>query len=142
MRPNLQETADLVTFIGKILNGKRHFLYSVCYVNSWLEIILNHLLSMNKRFEYKAHQLYSKKLRKFCKKEDQSQFQQSHQKFMFWSKFCTYLVQTFLKILCWRFTVPRSERLLVRSPILSCKTWNISTLPVLLYYKTNSFCPI
>ena len=29
MRPNLQETADLVTFTEEILNGKLHFLYSV-----------------------------------------------------------------------------------------------------------------
>ena len=28
MRPNPQETADLVTFTGEILNGKLHFLYS------------------------------------------------------------------------------------------------------------------
>ena len=29
MWPNLQETADLVTFIEEILNGKLHFLCSV-----------------------------------------------------------------------------------------------------------------
>ena len=29
MGPNLQETADLVTFTGEIFNGKRNFLYSV-----------------------------------------------------------------------------------------------------------------
>ena len=29
MWPNLQETADLVTFIEEILNAKLHFLYSV-----------------------------------------------------------------------------------------------------------------
>ena len=28
MRPNLQETADLITFTGKILNGNLHFLRS------------------------------------------------------------------------------------------------------------------
>ena len=28
MLPNLQETADLVTFTEEILNGKLHFLYS------------------------------------------------------------------------------------------------------------------
>ena len=29
MWPNLQETADLVTFIKEIFNGKLHFLYSI-----------------------------------------------------------------------------------------------------------------
>ena len=29
MRPNPQETADLVTFTEEILNGKLHYLYSV-----------------------------------------------------------------------------------------------------------------
>ena len=30
MWPDPQETADLVTFIGEILNGKLHFLCSEC----------------------------------------------------------------------------------------------------------------
>ena len=32
----LQETTDLVTFAKEILNGKRHFLCSVCNINSEL----------------------------------------------------------------------------------------------------------
>ena len=31
MWPNPQETVDLVTFTGEALNGKLHFLCSVCY---------------------------------------------------------------------------------------------------------------
>ena len=31
MRPNLQETADLITFTEDILNGKFNILYSVVY---------------------------------------------------------------------------------------------------------------
>ena len=34
MRPNQQETADLVTFTGGILNGKLH---SLCSVNNYCE---------------------------------------------------------------------------------------------------------
>ena len=37
-----------------------------------------------------------------------------------------YMVQTFLKILCWQFLVSHRERLFVSSGTLSCKTWNIS----------------
>ena len=33
MWPVPQETADLVTFTDEILNGKRHFLCSVCYMD-------------------------------------------------------------------------------------------------------------
>ena len=48
-----------------------------------------------------------------------------------------YMVQTFLKIL-WRWIlVPRSERH-VSSALLS-KTWNISSLSIIVYYNTNSF---
>ena len=34
MRANPQETGDLVTFTEEMLNGKLHFLCSVCYVVS------------------------------------------------------------------------------------------------------------
>ena len=34
MWPDLQETADLLTYTEKMLDGKLHFLYSVCYFNS------------------------------------------------------------------------------------------------------------
>ena len=41
MWPNPQETADLVTFIEKILNGKLHFLCSAIYFLINLEFSLN-----------------------------------------------------------------------------------------------------
>ena len=49
------------------------------------------------------------------------------------------MVKTFLKILWRRFFVPRSKRLLVSSATLSCKTRNILTLSMLVYYNINSF---
>ena len=58
---------------------------------------------------------------------------------IFWSTFSIYAVQTFLKILCWGFLVPRSESLVVSSATLLCKTWNISALSMLVYYNTNNF---
>ena len=39
MLPNLQETADLVTFTEEILNGKLHFLCSDIYVTTLTLII-------------------------------------------------------------------------------------------------------
>ena len=49
-----------------------------------------------------------------------------------------YMVKTFLKILWWWFLVPRLEHLLVSSATLSCKKQNILSLPMLVYYNTNS----
>ena len=49
------------------------------------------------------------------------------------------MVKNFLKVLWWRFLVPRSERLLVSSATLLCKTQNISTLSMLVWYNTNIF---
>ena len=49
------------------------------------------------------------------------------------------MVLTFLKILWWGFFVPRSERLFTSSATLSCKTRNISTFSMLVYYNTNGF---
>ena len=40
MRPNLHETADLVTFTEKILNGKFHFLCIVLKVNNKETVIM------------------------------------------------------------------------------------------------------
>ena len=57
-------------------------------------------------------------------------------------KFCIYLVPIFLKVLCWRFIVPHSQLLLVNCKTLSCKTRNILTLSMLVYYNMNSFCLI
>ena len=45
----------------------------------------------------------------------------------------------YMKILWWRFHILCSEHLLVSSETLSWKTWNISTLSVFVYHKTNSF---
>ena len=50
-----------------------------------------------------------------------------------------YMVQNFLKILGWRFLDLRSEHLFVSSATLTCKTQNILTLSMLVYYNTNSF---
>ena len=94
---------------------------------------------MNKKLESKNHQIYSKMLRKVCKKEVSSQFHQDHKEFIFWSTFFMYMVPTFLKVIWWRFFVPCSEPFLISSATLSCKTWNISTFSMLVYYNTNSF---
>ena len=75
------------------------------------QMTLSHLWPMNKKLECKSHQIYSKMLRKISKKETWSQF--NHQEFIFWSTFCTYVLRTFLRIICWQFLVPRSERFLV-----------------------------
>ena len=56
----------------------------------------------------------------------------------FWSTFSIYImVQTFLKTLWWRFLASRWECLIVSSATLLHKTWNISTLSMLVY--TNNF---
>ena len=69
-----------------------------------------------------------------------SHIHQSQQKLISWSIFCNiYMVQTFLKILCWRFLVPRPERLFVSNVTSSCNTWNLSTLLMLVNYNTNNF---
>ena len=50
-----------------------------------------------------------------------------------------YMVKTFLKILWWRFLVTHSERLFVSNATSLCKTKNILTLSMLVYFNTNSF---
>ena len=87
------------------------------------------LMLMNEKLESKDHQIYSKTLKKICKKS------QSHKKTIFWSTFSIYVVQTFLKILWWQLLVPHSERFLISSATLS---WNISTFSI-VYYNTNTF---
>ena len=47
-------------------------------------------MPMNKKIECKDHQIYSKIMRKICKKDVYSQFRQSHKKFIFWSTFSVY----------------------------------------------------
>ena len=41
MWPNPQFPGDLVTFTGKILNGKLHFFFTVIMGRSWLHFITN-----------------------------------------------------------------------------------------------------
>ena len=41
------------------------------------------LMLINKKLEWKDHQIYSIMLRKICKKEVKHQFHQSHKKFNF-----------------------------------------------------------
>ena len=97
------------------------------------------LMPMNKILDCKDHQIYSKMLRKICiyvKRKSNISFRviknsSFDQRFL--------MVKTFLKILWWRFLVPHSEHLLVSSATLSCMTQNILTLPMLVYYNTNSF---
>ena len=60
-------------------------------------------------------------------------------KIIFWSTFSYMMVKRFLKNLWWWFLVPRSEHLLVSSETLLCKTENILTLSISVYYNTNSF---
>ena len=50
-----------------------------------------------------------------------------------------YMVQTFLKFICWQFLVPRSERLLGSSATL---LWNIPTLSVLVYRDLSKQYPV
>ena len=59
-------------------------------------------MPMNKKLECKDHQHIPKCWERSVKRNSNLNFI-SHQKFIFWSTFCIYLVQTFLKILCWRF---------------------------------------
>ena len=107
----------------------------VLWLNFTAQMTLCHLLPMavNKILERKDHQIYSKMLRRICKRVTKNLLINV----FLWLK----LVLKPLKILWWRFLVPRSEHLLVSSATLSCKTQNIFTLSMLvpLYYNTNSF---
>ena len=42
MRPDQQETADLITFTEEILNGKHHFLCSDSYKKNFIILPRNH----------------------------------------------------------------------------------------------------
>ena len=65
MRPNPQETTDLVTFTEEILNGKLHFLCSVAFVigDSMVKDIGGYLLtgSMKRKFILKKQPFSSAK---------------------------------------------------------------------------------
>ena len=51
------------------------------------------------------------------------------------------MVKTFLKIIRWQSVVPHSERLLVSSATLSCRTQNILTLSMLLiFWEVSDLC--
>ena len=50
-----------------------------------------------------------------------------------------YMANTFLKILWWRFLVPRSEHLLVNSQSYRVRHKIFWALSMLVYYNTNSF---
>ena len=109
--------------------GKFLVLYLGCgcmTFNFTTQMILRHLLPMpmNKKLECKDHT---------------SQFHQSWKIHLLINIFYMRMVKSFLKILWWRFLVPRSKCLLVRSATLSCKTQNILTVSMLVYYNTNIF---
>ena len=89
-------------------------------------------MPLNKKHECKDHQIYSKKLRKICKKEVSSPFHQSHIKNSSFDQIFLYMVQTFLKLFWWRFLVLCSERLFISSATLSCMTCNTSTFSMLV----------
>ena len=91
----------------------------------------------------KYHQIYSKILRKICKKKFKSHFHQSGIKcfFFFINIFWIYMIQTFLKIICWQSIVPYPERLLISSATSMYETWNTSAFPILVYYNINRFFP-
>ena len=56
-----------------------------------------------------------------------------------WWKFWIYLIQTFVKMFCWRYLVPSSEHILVISKTLSFKTQNILTLSSYYTIKQTAF---
>ena len=67
------------------------------------------------------------------------QFHYSHQKFIFWSKLYICMVKTFLERLCSRFLF-HAQNVSSLQCNLSCKTWNISHLSVLLWNKKHLLC--
>ena len=75
---------------------------------------------MNKKFEYKGQLIYSKMLRKICKKKAQGEFCQCYPKLIFRSKLCIYLV--YAQNISW------SALQLYRA-----------RHEIFLYYKTDSF---
>ena len=94
--------------------------------HKWFQVTSYPIMSMNKKPERKDHKTYI-----FRNVYIQLiyniynihiQLHQSQRKFNFWSLLSIYMVQTFLKILCWQFLVPRLERFLISSATLSCKT--------------------
>ena len=124
--------------LPKFGNFRFYIWVAVLWLNFTTQMTLRHLLPMpmNKILECNGHQIYSKMLWKICKKDSNISF-----RFIKNSSFDEHflMVKTFLKILWWRFLVPHSEHLLVSIATLSCMTQNILTLPMLVYYNTDSF---
>ena len=82
--------------------------------HKWLRVT-SYAMSMDKNLECKDHQIYSKmSVKNYLQKGTLiSILSESYKKFIFWSTFSVYIVQTFLKIIWWQFLPPRSERLLI-----------------------------
>ena len=125
----------LENFLKISLKSFESFWFYIWVLVIWLlivrQMVLSHMLSpclWIKKRASKNHQMYSKSVRKICKKDVSSQLF-----FIFWSAFYFFfilisMVQIFLKNLWWQLLVPRSECLLVSSAALLSKKWNISTL--------------
>ena len=82
--------------------------------HKWLRVT-SYPMPMNKNLECKDHQIYSKmSVKNYLQKGSLiSVLSESYKKFIFWSTFSVYMVQTFLKTIWWQFLPPRSERLLI-----------------------------
>ena len=115
----------------------------IYYLGVAPNVVLSHPLTHareKKKLSAKAIKNISKCWERYVKRTFQFQFHQTHQKFNFWSTFYIYMVQTSAKILCWRFFCSQLVSfILVSSATLSRKTWNISTLSMLVCYNTNRF---
>ena len=130
--------------------------------NFMTQMTLRHFLPMpmNKKLECKDHQIYSKMLRKICKKGIlMSVSFESHKKLIFWSpslyifsvsvclclslslslslSIYTHVVKTFPKFFADDFLQPVQNVFLLAVELYPVRQ-NISTLPMLVYYNTNS----
>ena len=113
--------------------------------NFTTQMTLHHLLPMpmNKNLSAKTTKYILKCRERSVKRSlisDLSELKNSH---LLINILYMYMVKTFLKILWLQFLVPHSEHLLVSSATLLCKTQNILTSSLLVYYKGTSrknFC--
>ena len=109
-----------------------NFWFSIWVVAPWLnftkQITLPHFLPMPINKIVRRPPIYSKCWEKSVKRKSNISF-----------RVIIHLLINFLKIIWWRFLLSRSEYLLVSSATLSCKTQNILTLSMLVYYNKNSF---
>ena len=132
-----------LSYLSLIAFWKFQVLYLGCGCMTFdftTQMTLRHLLPilMNKKLECKEHQIYFKMLRKISETKSSLNFIRDVKKIIFCSTYSN-MIQTILKILWWRSLVPCSERLIGSRATLSCITWNISTLLMLVYCNTNSF---